>query len=110
MKKKLKPNVKTSVSVPSLTELPTETTTDSVPGKNTRDKSATNGKEQVKTNGKTNGHLPIHDYTEELDSRELLQVLNEVKAGNFSVRLPEDKSGISSKICDAVNHIISLNE
>ncbi|WP_208025537.1 HAMP domain-containing protein [Niastella caeni] len=45
-----------------------------------------------------------------LDSRELLHVLTQVKNGNFSVRMPIDQVGISGKICDTLNEIISLNE
>src|SRR6476660_699518 len=47
---------------------------------------------------------------DELDSAELLKVLAEVKNGNFSTRMPIDKIGISGKICDTLNEIISLNE
>ncbi|GAA4465957.1 HAMP domain-containing protein [Nibrella saemangeumensis] len=45
-----------------------------------------------------------------LDERELLGVLSEVRNGNFRVRMPIDKLGISGKICDTLNEIISLNE
>jgi HAMP domain-containing protein/signal transduction histidine kinase/CheY-like chemotaxis protein len=45
-----------------------------------------------------------------LDDKELLRVLTEVKNGNFSVRLPIDQIGLSGKICDTLNEIISLNE
>ena len=47
---------------------------------------------------------------EHLDERELLRVLTEVRNGNFSVRMPIDKVGLSGKICDIVNEIISLND
>ncbi|KAA2240960.1 response regulator [Chitinophaga agrisoli] len=47
---------------------------------------------------------------DELDDRRLLQVLSEVKNGNFSVRMPVDNIGLSGKICDTVNEIITLNE
>src|SRR3954454_23920215 len=47
---------------------------------------------------------------DELDSAELLRVLAEVKSGNFGVRMPRDKIGVSGKICDSLNEIISLNE
>src|SRR4051794_28016737 len=47
---------------------------------------------------------------DELNSSELLKVLVEVKNGNFSARMPLDKMGISGKICDILNEIISLNE
>ncbi len=42
--------------------------------------------------------------------KELLTVLVEVKNGNFNVRMPIDQTGISGKICDTLNDIISLNE
>ena len=48
--------------------------------------------------------------TDEIDNYELLKILLEVKEGNFSVRMPEDKLGISGKICDTLNGIIQLNE
>ncbi|HEX6168710.1 MAG TPA: HAMP domain-containing protein [Chitinophagaceae bacterium] len=47
---------------------------------------------------------------DEIDSYELLRLLLEVKEGNFSVRMPGDKLGISGKICDTLNGIIQLNE
>ncbi|MEO6131438.1 MAG: HAMP domain-containing protein [Saprospiraceae bacterium] len=46
----------------------------------------------------------------QLDSRELLIVLNEVRNGNFNVRMPIDQLGINGKICDALNDIISFND
>jgi hypothetical protein len=45
----------------------------------------------------------------ELDSKQLLRVLSEVKNGNFDVRMPIDEIGISGKICDTLNDIIILN-
>jgi HAMP domain-containing protein/signal transduction histidine kinase/DNA-binding response OmpR family regulator len=47
---------------------------------------------------------------DELNARQLLQVLSEVKNGNFSVRMPVDSIGLTGKICDTVNEIITLNE
>ena len=47
---------------------------------------------------------------QDLDDRELLRVLTEVKNGNFNVRMPFDQIGLSGKICDTLNEIISLNE
>ncbi len=81
-----------------------------------------------KANGHTNGrhangkkeHPSIHAPLPEvdayqqlsgiMDNRELLKVLTEVKNGNFSVRMPIDQVGLSGKICDTLNEIISLNE
>src|SRR6185503_4070596 len=47
---------------------------------------------------------------EGLDEPRLLQTLMAVKAGDFSVRLPVDRTGMSGKIYDALNEIISLNQ
>src|SRR5688572_29691980 len=71
-----------------------------------------NGK-VVDTNGKTNGNGHAngnYNFAEELDQRELLRVLSEMRNGNFSVRMPVDQVGASGKICDTLNDIISLNE
>src|SRR5688572_21673507 len=64
----------------------------------------TNGKHQKNRNNDSNG------FTDEIDKHELLRILLEVKEGNFSVRMPGDKLGISGKICDTLNGIILLNE
>ena len=53
----------------------------------------------------TNG---IQEDSNTLDAKELLQVLMEVKNGNFSVRLPIDRYGLNGKICDTLNDIIDL--
>jgi HAMP domain-containing protein/signal transduction histidine kinase/CheY-like chemotaxis protein len=45
-----------------------------------------------------------------LIAKDLLRVLRDVRAGDFSVRMPIDKTGISGKICDTLNEIIDLNE
>src|SRR5688572_10084984 len=65
-----------------------------------------------KTNGKTGHKIKTDDvgYNDQLDNRELLKVLSEVKHGNFAVRMPIDRVGIHGKICDTLNDIISLNE
>jgi HAMP domain-containing protein/signal transduction histidine kinase/CheY-like chemotaxis protein len=72
-----------------------------------------------KTNGsigKANGkvkHKPGPEesaFSDELNNRELLRVLTEWRHGNFSVRMPVDKLGLSGKICDTLNEIVSLNE
>src|SRR6185503_6124307 len=66
----------------------------------------TNGNGKHPKNGKQESNLS----TDEIDDRELLKLLLEVKEGNFSVRMPGDKMGISGKICDTLNSIIQLNE
>ena len=45
-----------------------------------------------------------------LNNKELLKILVEVRNGNFSVRMPIDGVGVTGKICDTLNEIISLNE
>src|SRR5258705_53103 len=62
---------------------------------------------------KTNGigqHKIAPADLDNLDNRELLKLLSEVRNGNFSVRMPEDRVGLNGKICDTLNEIISLNE
>src|SRR5258708_7870014 len=71
-------------------------------------------------NGNGNGHTHVDTEVLEvetlappadgLNTRELLRVLTEVKNGNFSVRMPIDEVGISGKIFDTLNEVISLNE
>jgi HAMP domain-containing protein/signal transduction histidine kinase/CheY-like chemotaxis protein len=65
------------------------------------------GKAATVLNGHANGHLMDGSA---IDSKRLLQVLTEVKNGNFSVRLPVDETGMYGKICDTLNEIISLND
>jgi len=50
-----------------------------------------------------------HDQ-DTLDLQQLLRTLAEVKKGNFSVRMPIDKTGIAGKIADTLNDIIEMNE
>src|SRR5436190_452240 len=69
-----------------------------------------NGKDKkhFNENGNGNGNGNLH-FQEELDNRQLLQVLTAVRNGDFSVRMPVDIIGINGKICDTVNDIIQLN-
>jgi len=48
--------------------------------------------------------------SDELNPHQLLQVLSAVKNGNFSARMPVDNLGLTGKICDTMNEIITLNE
>ncbi len=64
---------------------------------------------------KSNGKLPFPNYhqlpdADMVDMRYLLHILTEVKNGNFGVRMPIDQTGLSGKICDTLNDIISLNQ
>src|SRR5438874_567874 len=75
-------------------------------GSSTRTTGKTNGKNgKQKAAGGSNG-LNSHD----LDRHELLRILSEIRNGNFTVRMPVDHTGITGKICDTLNDIISLNE
>ncbi len=75
------------------------------------------GKSAVKKKGKkSNGHSIIETRlynnapVDSLDLKDLLGVLTEVKNGNLKARMPFDNVGLSGKICDTLNEIISLNE
>src|SRR3989337_372902 len=69
-------------------------------------------KKTGKINGKAGPAIETDDagYSDQLDNRELLRILSEVRHGNFSVRMPMDRIGLNGKICDTLNEIISLNE
>ncbi len=71
-----------------------------------------NGTKPKNGSGNGNGNQAYDRYVENdfLDDHELLTVLTQVKNGDFSVRMPIDKVGLSGKICDTLNDIISLNE
>ena len=64
----------------------------------------------VDLNGNGANSKEIVAQIEQIDSRELLKVLTEVKSGNFSVRMPYYQTGIAGKVCDTLNDIIALNE
>ncbi|UYQ91753.1 HAMP domain-containing protein [Chitinophaga horti] len=82
-----------------------------VPGKNGSPAEVVEIAPQKSTTPDRQPMKPVPEIlTDELDLRLLLQVLAEVKNGNFSARMPIDSLGISGKICDTLNDIISLNE
>src|SRR5437870_12868699 len=43
-------------------------------------------------------------------SRQLLEVLVAVKKGDFSVRMPLDKTGVAGEIVDTLSHILELKQ
>src|SRR5438128_5538228 len=45
-----------------------------------------------------------------IDNTQLLNVLHAFKNGDFSVRLPAERTGIAGKIYDALNEILDNNE
>src|SRR5688500_12602908 len=67
-------------------------------------------KKRPKIINEVDGDVTSRQLSGYLDSRELLHVLTQVKNGNFGVRMPIDQVGLSGKICDTLNEIISLNE
>src|SRR5689334_16555957 len=48
--------------------------------------------------------------TDTLDHRVLFSVLADYQRGNFTVRMPDDRTGLAGKICDALNTAIERNE
>src|SRR5438876_11130538 len=57
-----------------------------------------------------NGHANGDDSSSTADLRNLLNALQAVKVGDFSVRLPVDQTGLIGKISDVFNDIVSANE
>src|SRR4029450_2630603 len=47
--------------------------------------------------------------TDTLDLRVLYSVLADYQRGNFTVRMPDDRTGLAGKICDALNTAIERN-
>src|SRR3954464_1321366 len=54
-----------------------------------------------------NGSQPDGDRLEE---KQLLSALTAFKRGDFSVRLPDDWTGLSGKIADTFNDVIGMNQ
>ena len=48
--------------------------------------------------------------TDTLDHKRLLRVLSDYRSGDFSVRMPADRTGLAGKICDALNDCIQRNQ
>ncbi|HEY0407259.1 MAG TPA: hypothetical protein VGC89_16115, partial [Pyrinomonadaceae bacterium] len=48
--------------------------------------------------------------TDSLDTKQLLKALTALKKGDFSVRLPDEWTGIAGKIADTLNNVIEMNE
>ncbi len=55
-------------------------------------------------------HSNGHNGHSELDVRALLNGLQKMRDGDFSVRLPGDWIGLEGKIADAFNDIVAANE
>ncbi|HXG86908.1 MAG TPA: HAMP domain-containing protein [Vicinamibacterales bacterium] len=48
--------------------------------------------------------------TDMLDQKRLLKVLSDYKRGDFSARMPSDRTGMAGKICDTLNECIERNQ
>ena len=57
---------------------------------------------------KANGHHAPREPS--LDVQVLLDVLQSVRVGDFSVRLPRDQVGLAGKVADTFNEIVAANE
>jgi HAMP domain-containing protein/signal transduction histidine kinase/CheY-like chemotaxis protein len=75
------------------------------PAMGTKKKTTTKAKAAAIATG-----LPIAASVAEGIDAHLLQVLMEVRNGNFDVRMPIDQTGVAGKICDTLNDIISMNQ
>ncbi|MCW3105393.1 MAG: response regulator [Bacteroidetes bacterium] len=63
-----------------------------------------------KADAKAATRIVISESADTLDAAELLFILTEIKRGNFEVKMPINKIGISGKVCDTLNEIISNNK
>jgi HAMP domain-containing protein/signal transduction histidine kinase/CheY-like chemotaxis protein len=93
--------------------MPVKTAT---PGRKSKSKKVKVANGKAHTNGELNGSLPAGQAAANgvaevnIDARELLRVLREVKDGNFTVRMPMDEFGLHGKIYETLNDIIAMNE
>ncbi len=53
---------------------------------------------------------PVPGTASDLDPRQLLSALNAFKKGDFSVRLPEEWTGIAGRVAEAFNQTVETNE
>src|ERR1700735_3613096 len=54
--------------------------------------------------------MPTELITDALDASPLLKTFIAFKDGDFSARLPVDRTGVAGKIADTLNDIFKLNE
>src|SRR5690349_24537503 len=79
----------------------------------TRRRSTTAGKAKPATTRQANGNgdgADGHGLTSDADLKKLLRALQSVRDGDFTVRLAPDLTGLSGKIADAFNDMVSANE
>src|SRR5947208_4486813 len=58
----------------------------------------------------TNGHAEETIDGDSSDLHHMLQALQAMRVGDFSVRLPADRTGLAGKIADTFNEIVAANE
>src|SRR6266568_2539309 len=58
----------------------------------------------------TNGHAAEVIDGESFDLHHMLQALQAMRIGDFSVRLPSDQTDLAGKIADTFNEIVSASE
>jgi len=57
-----------------------------------------------------NGHAEQVIDGDSFDLHHMLQALQAMRVGDFSVRLPADRTGLAGKIADTFNEIVAANE
>src|SRR5713226_10615390 len=57
-----------------------------------------------------NGHAEEIIDGDSFDLHHMLQALQAMRVGDFSVRLPADRTGLAGKIADTFNEIVAANE
>src|SRR5580658_10513839 len=64
-----------------------------------------------KKNGRRGGETNGHGYEANGEALEvILDALQAMRSGDFSVRLPRDQDGLAGKIADTFNEIVAGNE
>src|SRR5580692_11785607 len=63
----------------------------------------------VRASRKANGKPPA-PIAPQMNLSELLQALQSVRDGDFSVRLPSDQTGLAGKVADTFNEIVTANQ
>src|ERR1044072_8167241 len=58
----------------------------------------------------SNGHDTTALVEGDVDLHQMLHALQAVRYGDFSVRLPGDRTGLAGKIADTFNEIVAANE
>ena len=75
-----------------------------------RESSNPAGREASPPSPKANGNGHAEAALSQLAMEELLEALQAMQAGDFSVRLPASRTGIAGKIADTFNEIVATNQ